>query len=136
MIDSLYLILIIVGGSILCIVLSCVWIFKVFLVNRRKTIRITVPVTYLPRIVVKKEVIVDYVRPPSKRELRKKRIQEIRAIVETPVSELEKRKEIAEDDTKEETPPATSHSIRSSFISRASFMTSAKMLTDVRSKFL
>ncbi len=63
-----------------------------------------VPVKYLPDVIVRREIIPNFIPKITKRDLRKKRIKELKAKIETPTSELHKYDD-EEDDTKEETPP-------------------------------
>ena len=77
MLNETYLGLIIAAGVILCIISSCVFIFKVVIINRRKTIRVIVPVKYLPDVIYKKEIIPDFTPKITKRDIRKKKIKEL-----------------------------------------------------------
>src|SRR4051794_15819705 len=88
LIEGLYFILVVLGAALCCVVGSIVLFFKVFIKSRRKTIRVIVPVRYMPRIVIEKEVIPYWKRIPTKREKRKQKIRELKLRVESPSTEI------------------------------------------------
>lgn len=64
-------------GVVLCAILTLLGIFKVFVNSRHRLIAVLPGLRYLPEIIVEKEVIIDFKKKLTKRQLRRKRMREV-----------------------------------------------------------
>lgn len=74
---TVLVVILVVVGVVLCAILTTLAVFKVFVNSRQRMVKVLSDLRYLPVIIVEKEVIVDFKKKLTKRQLRRKRMREV-----------------------------------------------------------
>jgi hypothetical protein len=77
MFPVVYIILVLVGGGLICTVCTVVTAYKTFRSGRNEKVKVLDGLKYIPEVIIEEEVIVEHKKKLSKRQLRRKRMREV-----------------------------------------------------------